>query len=137
MKKTKRFLVSMLAIALFVHFGISRCGAAPPAEEIRKVALESWARYAKFIQFCEGTLREQTIKYSENNSIIEDETEISDIICKWPYTLSVIRVADKESTSVLGYNKTYRFWIKKKSPADPWKIMSAEPPLFQRPKFSW
>ena len=119
-RKTK--ILSLLTAVLFCAvFRLPLCADSPQPEEIKKAAVESWTRYAKFISRCEAKRTEHSIEYDENGSVTEDETYFSEAICKYPFYVNIGGGVGGESVSGYGVNKSYTFWIDREKEGEPWE----------------
>ncbi|MBR5415980.1 MAG: hypothetical protein IK105_08610, partial [Thermoguttaceae bacterium] len=73
MSGVKRISVCVITAILFAAVPFSLRGADPQGESIKKAALESWSRYAKFITCCEAAVRSHSEVYDETGSLTESD----------------------------------------------------------------
>ena len=121
MNRKVRILSLLITIAFCAAFHHPLYADSPQAEEIKKAALESWTRYAKFISRCEAKRTEHSIDYDENGTPTEEETYFSETICKYPFYVNIGGGVGGESVSGYGVNKCYTFWIDRKKEGEPWE----------------
>ena len=121
MNRNVRILSLLTAFVLCAALRLPLYADSPQAEEIKKAALESWTRYAKFISRCEAKRTEHSIDYDENGSRTEEETYFSETICKYPLYVNIGGGVGEESVSGYGVNKSYTFWIDRKKEGEPWE----------------
>lgn len=137
MNRKIRILSFLTAVVFCVVFRLPLYADSPQPEEIKKAALESWTRYAKFISRCEGKCTQHSIEYDENGSASEDETYFSEAICKYPFYVNIGGSVDDESVNVYGVNKSYMFWIDRKKEGEPWEDTAALPVKNHKKIYDW
>ncbi len=137
MTGTKLFSVCVMAAVLLAAAPVSLRGADPQGEPIKKAALESWNRYAKFITRCEASVRSHEEIYDESGSLTESDDWESETICIYPSYVNFSRTVGKESATVRGWNREYSFSLKKPNEDAPWEIDGEPHPETPNSAFSW
>ena len=137
MSGVKRISVCVIAAILFAAVPFSLRGADPQGESIKKAALESWSRYAKFITCCEAAVRSHSEVYDETGSLTESDDWESETICVYPNYVNFSRAAGKEDASVRGWNREYSFALERPNEDAPWEISGEPHPENPNSAFSW
>ena len=137
MSGTKRISVCVIAAILFAAVPFSLRGADPKGESIKKAALESWSRYAKFITCCEAARQCHSEVYDETGSLTESDDWESEAICVYPNYVNFSRAVGKEDASVRGWNREYSFSLEKPNEDAPWEIDGEPHPENPNSAFSW
>ena len=137
MNRKMRILSFLIALVFCAAFRLPLYADSPQPEEIKKAALESWTRYAKFISRCEAKHTEHSIDYDENGSATEDETYFSEAICKYPFYVNIGGGVGEESVSGYGVNKSYTFRIDREKESEPWEGIAADPVENHKKIYDW